>query len=272
MARALAGRAGARRGARAQAQRGPGAVGVGQWGGAAAAAAVLLATATAGAQPAGASGVTSGEAFGKALAKDDPRKAYLQVSAGPSPRQDARTPGRAPGPLLLLPSRPPETSGRGGGPDESRDVSPPRAPAGPSGTERTALTGAAAPLSLPPSLQVKEANVSSAGKITLAKPKTKNYKDAAPLIGSVKGPSFALPGAGYKKGAGFKAPALKVSGPDVSGFQAPTFSFPSFGGPAASADLPSPTSQALGVVAFEAVFAVAALGAVDNLTKKKKTA
>ena len=114
--------------------------------------------------------------------------------------------------------------------------------------------------------------MSSAGKITLAKPKTKNYKDAAPLIGGVKGPSFALPGAGYKKGAGFKAPALKVSGPDVSGFQAPTFSFPSFGAPAASADLPSPTSQALGVVAFEAVFAVAALGAVDNLTKKKKTA
>ena len=270
MARALAGRAGARRGARAQAQRGPGAVGVGQWGGAAAAAAVLLATATAGAQPAGASGVTSGEAFGKALAKDDPRKAYLQVSAGPSPRQDARTPGRAPGPLLL-PSRPPRRPDVGAVPTNPETSRPPALPRARPAPNAPRSPGPPLP-SLSPSLQVKEANVSSAGKITLAKPKTKNYKDAAPLIGSVKGPSFALPGAGYKKGAGFKAPALKVSGPDVSGFQAPTFSFPSFGGPAASADLPSPTSQALGVVAFEAVFAVAALGAVDNLTKKKKTA
>ena len=114
MARAVAGGAGARRGARgparAQAQRGPGAVGVGQWGGAAASLAVLLAAAG----PAGASGVTSGEAFGKALAKDDPRKAYIQVRAGPSPHPDARTDAGA--------------------------VAVPTLPAGPSGTELTALS------------------------------------------------------------------------------------------------------------------------------------
>ena len=83
----------------------------GQWGGAAASLAVLLAAAG----PAGASGVTSGEAFGKALAKDDPRKAYIQVRAGPSPRPDARTAAGA----VAVPTLP---------------------PAGPSGTELTALS------------------------------------------------------------------------------------------------------------------------------------